>query len=350
MSYEYDLEIIIPVANKQPYLQRIIDFKEFNLLNINKYKIIIKLLVGPEEMPEDIFEKWPCDVEKIAFASNIHVSKIYNYYLSLKDGDFKKTRWFAKFDDDSISDIDGIISNLDADFDCERDYYLATNIFYDDHEVEIELLEELGFSRWFKHHKKVHHECEGSILSNTALRRILNNEQARNFLERRKDIEKGFCDIALGCAARICKIHLTKAEFMTHMHFLHKFTLFGGHLAHIHFLSHDRRGELYNIFKKAINNKICPDIIAEEICDKSYLFSRDDGTIISTVKLSRNGKVTGKKLNDNETFWDVEDSKLRFLNIEGKPSTVFDMYNFNKMSGQFLFDKKITHMLQRVYE
>ena len=59
-------------------------------------------------------------------------------------------------------------------------------------------------------------------------------------MKRRAKIEDGYTDYALACAARISKIYPIDAYFLSRHPLIGDLTIFGGHLAHIHDISHDK--------------------------------------------------------------------------------------------------------------
>lgn len=248
----YDLEIVVPISlNKPKYAQRFEDFKKYGLLNLNNKKILLTLLVGTENVNIISWHK-NIDIQIISHHANHPAAKIYGYYSQYNKELLDNIRWFAKFDDDSITDVNALVDYLDYEFDWWKEYYIAADVVPCGRTVsECALLQEVEFKYSF--HKSIYHEWEGCVISNRAMKTILNNKKSMHIMKKRSLIEKEFGDICLAIAARLCKIHPVKAYFMTKNPKLKDFTLMGGHLAHIHFMARDINPKLFEQLVEKVN-------------------------------------------------------------------------------------------------
>jgi len=344
---EYDLELILPVSNRDKYAQRLFDFKKCGLLNIKDKKVRVDLLVGPE-VHKNPKEGWPntVDVNIITDRNIQETSKIYNYLSSFKPEDSIRSRWFAKFDDDSVNDVSHLVNMLDLEYDHKREYYVVTEFRQEQHRYEDDLLRKMGFERWFRQKNTLWHELEGSIVSQAAMKRIVENKTAMNFMKERSKILEGYSDYCLACASRICKIYPSDAYFLDKNPQIGNFSMFGGHLAHIHTISHDKTPHAFDLLQRMLNKKMHSSNgqgkqLYENILNKDFVFNRDSaGGGIAMIHLNPNGIIEGSY---DERIWHITDSgTLEFLASDGTLRIVFDNFDddFKMIQGYFIFDKK----------
>lgn len=325
---KYDIEIVIPVSFKAPYGKRIQDFKKYGLLNIKDKKVLLTLLIGTET--NKIEENWPdnVDVNIVSSDSDHEVSKVYLYFSNYKD---QQARWIAKFDDDSINDISNLVNKLDEDFDHAGDYYIITEFRPEQHRQEDDILKSLGYGRWFNPSCTIWHELEGSVLSHSALTKITNNESAVNFMKKRAKIEEGYTDYALACAARISKIYPIDAYFLSRHPLIGDLAIFGGHLTHIHDISHDKNEYCLDLLIRMMNKNVgSGSEIYPEIVNKEFVYRNWKG--LQEIKLREDGII--ERAGDAKIWHIKSNGLLEFLRSDGTLIDAFDNYeNTNFMKG-----------------
>ena len=345
---QYDLEIALPISMDRRYSQRLMDFKKLGVLNVNNRKVIVKLLVGDETPPKDALTGWPENVVvEVESGPYRHVaSKIGHYYATRTEENAHSARWFAKVDDDSLNDIDGFVTNLDNEFDCEREYYIVTELRDDLESAETAVLKRQGYGRWLDIPKKrtVYHEWEANVISHAAMLRMVQNPASIAFLKERAAMQEGFGDHMLAVAAKIAKIYPSDAFFMTQHALPHHFSLFGGPFNHIHGIAHDRNEGMFAIVKKSLGqSKEC-----QVFHKREYAMYAND-KFVCTVKLRPSGTIERSAPHPNEVFWNVEGDKLVFYRDNGSQSTLFDRHNKDDyLSGKFLEDPTIVHVLRAI--
>ena len=156
------------------------------------------------------------DAELIHCPHNQESAKVYYYLSNFQESRINEARWIAKIDDDSLTDVDDLVNQLDEFGDYQKEFYFAAEVLNNIEPEELKLIYEFNLQKWFDRQidgPYVSHEVEGSFLSQKTMQTIYQNEQARNFLKRRSEIKQGYTDIALACAARICKIYPLQAPF-----------------------------------------------------------------------------------------------------------------------------------------
>lgn len=322
MDIDYDLELVIPICLKDKFLDRVASLRDFGFLNIKDRNILITILTGTEDV----------EIAKSILGDNLNIrykpgtqdyvaSKVNEYFGNLKAEDIR-SRWIAKLDDDIANDIDGLISNLDAEFDCERDFYITTENRDDGIAVDVELLFRLGYeSRW--KYARLWHEWEGSVVSYPAIKRILSNPDSVCYLQERGKIPRGYCDIGLSFAARISKVYPIDAFFMTKLTDIANFSLFGGYLNHIHDLAPDKDRNAFTIFSNLLSGEYRNHPLFDKVVNTSLViqYKRD----IKIIHLNSNGMVSVKgqepvRGREKRTMrlWTLDDNKLNICNTYGK--------------------------------
>jgi len=340
----YDIEFSLGICADERYLQRLWDFKRYGLTNIGNKKVLVKLAAGTEKFPNDIFKNWPVDVEVITnnIQSNHIIPKLYHYYANMTENDVARARWFCKLDDDSITDVAGLVDNLDWDYDYQRDYYIVTFYFgpptMQEHLIDVKLAKEFGFEKWFENGDEGYpeHEVEACILSQTTMQRIVTNNTAKKFLLKRAHISDGFSDIALGYAARMCKVCATKSRYICQNALLWNFSPMGGKMNHVHWLSHDTNTELFNIWKKKVNNTLCEK--TDNIIKKDFVLTRGNKLPI-TIRFCQNGTIWSSE-HTPVKFWYIEGNFLSLVSANGeKNNKLF----FKREKQEFIGKKMFIH-------
>ena len=338
----YDIEFVIPVTFKGKFCQRLLDLKTTGLLNFKDKKVLLTLLVGPEKI-EKIEEGWHENITiNVIPGTHIQVTgKTYEYFGTLPLEHARRSRWIAKIDDDTINDVSGLVDKLDEEYDYTREYYIATELRPEQHAYEDNLLKKLGYQRWFNPKCVIWHELEGCILSQTALQRILQNKTATQLMKERSQTAEGYNDYCLACAARICKIYPTDAYFMCRHPYVGDFSFFGGHLCHIHDLSHDKNDHAFDLFKRMMKKDMGSDSpIYSEIVNHEFVYHNWQGMHI--VKLLENGIIQGP---GDARVWHIKPGgNPEFLKSDGSLVCVFDNYeNTNFLAGYSIHHNSRNH-------
>lgn len=249
----YDAEILLPIAATDKYLRRLESFKRIGLLNVGRRKISLKLLGDKGEKPKDVTDGWPDGIEAefISYETRHVASKVCEYYLNLTPDYHKRAKWFIRIDDDSITDVDGLLSALDQDYDCKLPVYAGTCLRPDLHWHEKHLLEQRGL--FFP--KSILHEVEANAISSLALKLILEDKNAMGYLKDRAAIQDGFCDQPLAIAARFAKIYASDCASMVPDPLFVQYSGFGGPFAHVHGIAPDLCPFIYEFVSQRVTNQ-----------------------------------------------------------------------------------------------
>lgn len=283
---KYDLEVLMPVCEK--YLHRIDDFKKYGLINVQDNKVLLNLLVSNEEIDKETLNSgWPDGVTANILKKDNpdYVSNLYGYYLDL-DVDNIQSRWFMRIDDDTCTDIDGLLSNLDKFYDHELPFYLGD---LNDSKCALEGSEGDLFVHYkdllFEYEKSamyLKNEIECGIFSSAALVKILKNERSKKLLSFRSGLRGGYGDCAMAFVAALAKVYPHQCHFISHRPSILDFSVMDGRYNHIHMIRKFDEGDnfnscgslSYNLLIKAIENK--PSAKEKFIAGSKYLQENED--------------------------------------------------------------------------
>lgn len=279
----YDLEIAVPAETNEAYIRdRLEDYKKFGLLNIKDRKIKLVLLCSIGNKVEFLRQGFPAGVEvDIIHTPYKHVAQRIHYYY----GNYIKpntAKWYVRMDEDSITDVDSLMVNLENEFDHERDYHLGGEVTYDVSELEKAIVQELGYEHWYWEDAPGH-EYEISVTSNSAMQKILSHENAIQYFQIRQKISDGFGDQGLCLCARMAKVPTTKVAFLSKDPELYRLSLFNGKLNHIHYTARDQNPHIYNwlgIIDQEITNKNKNDFLGKKALidkdgDSKWIYFKD---------------------------------------------------------------------------
>lgn len=305
MQHEYDLEIVVPVSLK--YHSRMEDFKRYGIFNTEKTRVLISLLTSGETIP-DIEKGWGVNVDAKVVYNQCpdYVSNLYRYFLEGSP----RARWTMKLDDDSSTDVDGLIANLDRFYEPEDKVYLGAslsryeNVAVGGRENELRDLYLKHFGNMFP---RLQHEIECSVMSGPAWKHIMSNEKSKVFLEERCENCGGASDVALPFAAFLSKLNPADLPFATHFPMIHDFSLFGGYLNHIHLVSREAWGDNF------VHGDRCGDVQYEAL----------------TRSIDKEMTEIEKKVSGNKFLMETEgDLKLYQFNPNKTARIKFDQRNF----------------------
>lgn len=241
----FDMEVLAPVCGR--FRQRIDDFKRYGLVNLGGRSVLLNLVVSNERI-EGLESGWPEGVEAKVLnnESPNHIANLYRFYTQL-DPSVTRARWLVRLDDDSCTDVDGLLSNLDRFYDWEAPFYLGDlNKF---HAARCG-----GEHVPFEHYRSLlgefepivdlmQNEVECGIMSAAAVSKVMGNERSRLLLHKRASLEGGFGDCVVALASAMAGVWPIDCPFLTHQPLIHEFSLFGGPRNHIHQISRVPEGE-----------------------------------------------------------------------------------------------------------
>lgn len=241
----FDLDVILPVCSK--FLHRVEDFKRYGLLNQRGRSVRVNLILSGEKVG-GLTEGWRGDFEVrvVENPSPEYVANLYRFYLSV-DPASPGCRWLVRLDDDSSTDIDGLVTNLDRFYGSDRECYLgdlhplqdALNGFeggvYQEYKSLLGEYEPFG--------GLIRTEIECGVMSRGAISKVLSNERSRRLIEKRASLCGGYGDCVVAVACALAGVYAIDCPFITHQPFLHEFSLLGGVRNHIHMISRSDEAE-----------------------------------------------------------------------------------------------------------
>lgn len=97
---------------------------------------------------------------------------------------------------------------------------------------------------------------------------------------------------------------------------------------------------------RALSLKPC--LLASEVENTAWNFSRSNGTQMGVIRLARGGKIEFP-VSSADATWKVEGCLLRFYNTFGVQTTVFeDIQSLDAMTGVYYFDGSFRHVIKRL--
>lgn len=241
----FDLEVLVPVSSK--FSERLEDFKKCGLVNIGKRKVLLQILVSGESI-NDVDCGWPLGVEPnvVLEESPEYVANLYRHYTRM-DPASPRARWFIRLDDDSCTDIDGLLKNLDSFYSFEQPYHLGelNNFQFAKVGQEGSAYEQYKsfLGRFASISDLMKNEIECGITSAAGLTRILGNSDSLNLLKHRATLKGGFGDCVFALAAAMAGVYPIDCPFVTHLPLIQDFSIFGGVKNHIHKISRIPKGQ-----------------------------------------------------------------------------------------------------------
>lgn len=308
---EYDLQIVVPVSSK--YYGRIQDFKKYGLCNVKNRKVLLEVLTHNEKI-EGLEGGWSSEIDVKNIEGRSSEDFISNLYAHFLDIDVR-ARWIVKIDDDSCTDVDGLVSNLDKFYDHEQRYYLGAGLerFIMGKELQYANLYRKFFGDIFL---KFKHEVEFCAISSCAMKSILNSENSKKFLKERCQSGGGATDVALAYAAILDKVHPVDFPFATQFPLVSQFSIFNGHLNHIHMISKERAGENFcdhercgkiqhEALMRALERK--NNELESKVAGKKFLMETSNEIKLYEFKENRTAKI---KFDDRNYVWTEFDGKI----------------------------------------
>lgn len=315
----FDIEVIVPVCSR--FSQRIEDFKRYGLVNVGSRSVLLNLIVSNESI-EGLESGWPdgFDVRVVQNESPNHVANLYKFYTSIIP-DSPNARWLIRLDDDSCTDVDGLVSNLDSFYDWERNFYLGElNRFHaarcgGEHVPYQHYKGMLG--RFESIVDLMQNEIECGIMSASAVSTMMSHEPSRLLLHKRASLEGGFGDCVVALASAMAGVWPVDCPFLTHLPLVHDFSIFGGVKNHIHQISRVPEGEnfwgratpeCFKLLTRAIEDD--PSEVEKSLAGKRFLLESDD--CVRLVEFQK-GYVARIKLDHKRFNWYQEGDKILLL-------------------------------------
>ena len=335
---KYDLMITCMFSlSQEKYIKALENFLKYGLLNINNRKIILNILIAEKDYDNFIKYHIPYNFKIFTFKDDNVSEKIYNFYKNNSDYISESTRWHIQVDDDSSTDIDGLITKLDEIYDPSIPIHMISGALNDLNNTVKSLLnkynfpieESNGLFKFTPNHWK--HEWEFSVQSNSFFKRIKDSTSFHDILDTLSKA-KMFSDHGLSLLALLNKIPIVTCRFAHYANILENFSLNGGRYYHIHYLKDINYKNILNL-----------NFILENIVEKHmifYGFNEHSGYTLYCSNFKLNKDNTVDSCNENEKFWSVHEDLLYIRDINKHVTSFFQtnlkIFNEQKMLvGQF---------------
>lgn len=297
----YDIEFFVPITTEGHWKKRFKEAKDILLLNVRDRKVRITLLTGPhesEEEEDEIKHGWneSIDVEVIQTPFNSASQKIMFYYTKIVPKKLGQTKWFCRMDDDSLTDVDRMVSILDEEYDYESPQHIAGHLKCDIHPIEQNLMTRLGYGHLYVRHLHHHldlapvHDHEIGITSSPCMEVVLGNPTSLKLLTMRGTIHGGFGDHCFALAAKIAGVLPSLCRAFTTENEWTMFSLLLGGYAHVHSVCVDSmHTEKWDIMKNVLLGELQEDIPGSFEVIK---FVQDVEISVGFLEFEKNGHIT----------------------------------------------------------
>jgi len=235
----YDAEFHIICSEKEEFQHRIQNFLKYGIHNYEKFKIKMVMLLQENHvsrLEEEIkaYEKDNLHFEIMRFKHDEPCHKKFSYITEKIPERLQDARWFIGIDEDTITDIDALITHLDEDYDWQEKHYVSTEPMNNVQPTEYDLAVMFGKQHWYAPNGGPYHEWEICCLSQKSIKTILETSESVKIMNMRKKIIHGWGDHCLGLAAKFAKIYPTGSNLISGTHMICEHKILGGWFIHCH--------------------------------------------------------------------------------------------------------------------
>ena len=275
--------------------KRLENFLEYCLENKSK-KIECVFLLGPKKensFAEDIIEKYQTEN-----------TKRNGYFRDLDQDTVDNFKWLISIDEDSITNVDGLIDSLNDDFSEEFPTYACGEIQNHFQREEFSVAEYIGKNCWYEGGLGPSHEWEISCLNNKTMQIMINSDISKKVFNYRTKFLSGWGDHCLGLALKLLKIHPVKTSYMTGDNRIYDHSLLGKRFHHTHHI-------YYNIgIENILNFLKLPNL---STIKKAWLKLKEGNVIkdIGVVFLNKDKTITTSKEEKKIFgFWNIKNDQI----------------------------------------
>jgi len=322
---EYDLTVTCMLSfGKDKHIKTAKHFAKQGLMNIKSRKILANILIDKkyEKEIKNIEFSYPYKI--YFFDSDDLCKKIYSFYHYHGKSIAELADWHIQVDDDSITDVDGLLSDLNANYDPEIPIRFISGDLTDIHPEIDKILIEHNLKFSVNLDNKIRsdlwlHEWEFSCSSKGCLKRIFHHKNALDILYVISDYMIA-SDHGLTALAMICKIPVIPYRYAHFANLIKEFSLNGGKYYHIHYVDEGLIHKLNN--NEAFVNEsniISPNILTENIF---RIIHHNNFNEIPLCKNKESFTCSGRFFNKDGTFfarcltfgsWEIVDSNVKIF-------------------------------------
>ena len=295
----YDITFICMFSFKtEKHINMAQAFSNFGLLNISgKYRVKLKALVYRDNLEDFNKLKFDpaLDLEVVLSDKDGISGKIYNFYKdNFCDLGLGESRWYMQVDDDSHTDVDGLVSILDKYYDSSDPVLLTSaNLSSERHRKANYFLSpeekmERSFNRFFYYNSSLEgHTWEVYIFSSGGYKKILKKIPAKDLGEYFVSLihRPSSSDEWLEPLSHKSRVPRVIASFIISPgNFIEDFSINGGQFFHIHYAND---ATFSNIFSR--------DYLEKNILEKDLelVFNKTSNgkSMSKRIRLTRDGFI-----------------------------------------------------------
>jgi len=302
--------------NKKKYL----NFLQYCLVNKNK-DVDCEILLGPKNsnsFAEELLESNPIPNIKTKitrFDTDEPAVKRNSNYHALDENTSKQYKWLITIDDDSVTDVDSLVDNLEDEFGQDHCAFVTGEIQNSWQVEEQSIIEAFGKSKWYRA-SPPNHEWEIACINQKTMNVLLQSDIAKKIFDLRSKMYSGWGDHCLGIALRFCKIHPISSNFLTAVNRIYEHTLVGKHFSHVHQIYND----LYEYKNLGINH-VLPILTApnntKTLSAWYSVFEHGCEKMIGLVNFNLDKTITPLKEGHKVVgFWRMDEDKIMIHRLE----------------------------------
>lgn len=245
-----DAKFVVLATEKNK--KRLENFLEYCLENKSK-KIECVFLLGPKNensFAENIMEKYQTENTKISIIRYITDEASFKrngYFRDLDQDTVDNFKWLISIDEDSITNVDGLIDSLNDDFNENFPAYVCGELMNNFQREEFAVAELLGKTCWYEGGSGPTHEWEISCLNKKTMQMMINSELIKKVFTYRTRFLSGYGDHCLGFALKMLQIYPVQTSYITSSNKIYEHSLLGRKFHHTHYIYQNIGIE--NIFK-----------------------------------------------------------------------------------------------------
>lgn len=248
-----DAKFVVLATEKSK--KRLENFLEYCLENKSK-KIECVLLLGPKNensFAESIIEKYQTENKKISivrYTTDEPSFKRNRYFRDLDQDTVDNFKWLISIDEDSITNVDGLIDSLNDDFNEDFPAYVCGEIMDNFQKEEFLVAELFEKEYWYNGNSGPLHEWEISCLNNKTMQMMINSEIIKKVFTYRTRFLSGWGDHCLALCLKMLQIYPVQASYMTSTNKIYEHSLLGKKFHHTHYIYENIGiGNIFNFLK-----------------------------------------------------------------------------------------------------
>jgi len=255
---KYDITFVMSsVFSNDKYINRFLSTLKNSFLNVKNNKILLFCIHGDYDVPEiiknDLINIKNIDIIFYRNKYDFNASKLAKFILNYE---YINSTYIIRIDDDSITDVGAMKSNLDVATLNKQEFYLTNDHILNDFNK---------FSQTFIKNNKIDfklpylHEWECAMINHNTIKTIQNNKNSMLWITHVNNTNSMvFGDHTWSLAYGLADGKIEKTNFSTQFFNIQNFSVLGGKYAHLHYYGPDFKyyEKANTVIQNILNNNI----------------------------------------------------------------------------------------------